>query len=59
VLKADTAPAERREEWVAARGREGVHVLVTNPRLVQTGLDLMELPSIVWVEIDYSVYVLR
>jgi superfamily II DNA or RNA helicase len=59
VLKADTVPAERREEWVAARVRDDVDVLVTNPRLVQTGLDLIDFPSVVWVEIDYSVYVLR
>jgi hypothetical protein len=59
VLKADTVPAERREEWVAARVREGIDVLITNPRLVQTGLDLVDFPSVVWVEIDYSVYVLR
>ena len=52
VLKADTVSAERREDWVAARVREGADVLVTNPRLVQTGLDLVEFPSIVWVEID-------
>jgi hypothetical protein len=39
--------------------RDGVDVLVTNPRLVQTGLDLIDFPSVVWVEIDYSVYVLR
>src|SRR5206468_2602818 len=34
-------------------------VLATNPRLVQTGLDLIDFPSVVWIEIDYSVYVLR
>lgn len=59
VLKAETVPAERREEWVAARVREGVDVLVTNPRLVQTGLDLVDFGSVAWMEIDYSVYVLR
>ncbi len=59
VLKAATVTPERREEWVAARVREGVDVLLTNPRLVQTGLDLIDFPSLVWVEIDYSVYVLR
>ena len=59
VLRADTVPAERREDWVAARVREGLDVLITNPRLVQTGLDLIEFPSIVWAEVDYSVYVLR
>ncbi|MCC7368784.1 MAG: hypothetical protein IT306_10200 [Chloroflexi bacterium] len=59
VLKADTVAAERREEWVAARVREGLDVLLTNPRLVQTGLDLVDFPSVVWAEVDYSVYVLR
>jgi hypothetical protein len=34
-------------------------VLLTNPRLVQTGLDLIDFPSVVWAEVDYSVYVLR
>jgi hypothetical protein len=59
VLKADTVSAERREGWVAARVREGLDVLMTNPRLVQTGLDLVDFPSVVWAEVDYSVYVLR
>src|SRR5207248_10218141 len=59
VRKADTVSAERREDWVTARVRSGLDVLITNPRLVQTGLDLVAFPSIVWVEVDYSVYVLR
>jgi hypothetical protein len=59
VLKADTVAAERREEWVARQVRGGLDVLVTNPRLVQTGLDLVSFPSIAWVEVDYSVYTLR
>lgn len=48
VLKASTVPADRREEWVAARVAEGIDVLVTHPRLVQTGLDLLPFPSICW-----------
>lgn len=59
VLKADTVPAERREDWVARQVRGGIDVLVTNPRLVQTGLDLVSFPSIAWAEVDYSVYTLR
>jgi len=42
VLKADTVAADRREEWVAARVREGADVLICHPRLVQTGLDLVD-----------------
>ncbi len=30
-------------------------MLVCHPRLVQTGLDLVEFPTIVWAETDYSV----
>jgi SNF2 family DNA or RNA helicase len=59
VLKATTVAADRREEWVAARVREGADVLLCHPRLVQTGLDLIDWPSIVWYETEYSVYVMR
>jgi len=41
------------------RVREGVDVLITHPRLVQTGLDLLAFPTIAWAEVEYSVYVMR
>ena len=50
VMKADAVPPERREAWVAKRVEEGVDVLVCHPRLVQTGLDLVEFPTICWYE---------
>jgi hypothetical protein len=59
VLKAATIAPDRREEWVAARVKEGVEVLLTQPRLMQTGLDLVVFPSIVWLEPEYSIYVTR
>ena len=59
VMKADAVPPERREAWVAQRVEEGVDVLVCHPRLVQTGLDLVDFPTIVWAETDYSVYTMR
>ncbi len=59
VMKADAVPPERREAWVAKRVEEGVDVLVCHPRLVQTGLDLVEFPTICWYETDYSVYTAR
>ena len=59
VMKADAVPPERREAWVAKRVEEGVDVLVCHPRLVQTGLDLVDFPTIVWLETDYSVYTMR
>ncbi len=59
VMKADAVAPERREAWVAQRVEEGVDVLVCHPRLVQTGLDLVEFPTICWYETDYSVYTMR
>ena len=59
VMKADAVPPERREAWVAKRVEEGVDVLVCHPRLVQTGLDLVQFPTLIWYEVDYSVFVMR
>ena len=59
VMKADAVPPERREAWVARRVEEGVDVLVCHLRLVQTGLDLVDFPTIVWFETDYSAYTMR
>ncbi|RJQ07870.1 MAG: hypothetical protein C4558_09095 [Dehalococcoidia bacterium] len=59
VLKSDTVAPDRREEWVARRVRDGVDVLLVHPRLVQTGLDLIDFPTIVWHEVEYSVYTMR
>ncbi|TAJ20332.1 MAG: hypothetical protein EPO65_04055 [Dehalococcoidia bacterium] len=58
TLKADTVPPERREDWVNQRLRQGIDVLIVHPRIVQTGLDLW-FESIVWFEVEYSVYTMR
>ncbi len=59
VMKADAVAPDKREAWVADRVKQGIDVLICHPRLVQTGLDLIDFPTIVWDEIDYSVYVMR
>ena len=59
VLKADTVAPDRRESWVEERVKRGVDVVICHPRLVQTGLDLIDFPTLVWFETDYSVYVMR
>ena len=55
VMKADAVAPDRREAWVADRVKEGVDVLVCHPRLVQTGLDLVDFPTIVWFETEFLV----
>ncbi len=59
VMKADAVAPDRREAWVADRVSKGLDVLICHPRLVQTGLDLIDFPTICWYETDYSVYVMR
>ena len=59
VMKADAVAPDRREAWVADRVNKGLDVLICHPRLVQTGLDLIDFPTICWYETDYSVYVMR
>ncbi|HET8630761.1 MAG TPA: helicase-related protein, partial [Thermomicrobiales bacterium] len=59
TLRAESVPAERREAWVEARVAEGIGVLIANPRCVETGLDLLAFGTIIWMELDYSTYVLR
>ena len=59
VMKADAVAPDRREAWVAGKVAEGIDVLICHPRLVQTGLDLIEFPTLVWFETDYSVYTMR
>ena len=59
VMKADAVAPDRREAWVAQQVEKGIDALICHPRLVQTGLDLIDFPTICWAETDYSVYVMR
>ena len=59
VMKADAVAPERREAWVADKVKQGIDVMICHPRLVQTGLDLIDFPTLAWYETDYSVYVMR
>ncbi len=59
VMKADAVAPDRREAWVADRVKQGIDVMICHPRLVQTGLDLIDFPTLCWFETDYSTYVMR
>ena len=59
VLKSHTTSAKKREAWVAKEVEKGVDVIICHPRIVQTGLDLIAFPTLVFYQIEYSVYTLR
>src|SRR5690606_17184504 len=50
------AAPNKREQWVEKQVKVGVDVIITHPRKVETGIDLLDFPTIVWMAIDYSVY---
>ena len=50
---------ERRSEKIDTWVKEGLDVLICNPKLVETGLDLISFPSIVFYQCGYSTYTLR
>lgn len=52
----DTA---KREAWYERRIKEGVQVFIAHPKLVETGLDLLFAPTIIFYESGYSLHTLR
>ena len=58
VLRAEVPP-EQREAWYERQLRNGMQVCICHPKLVQTGLDLLDFPTILFYETGYSTYVLR
>ncbi len=58
VLRA-SVEAVKREDWLLDQVEKGVDVLITNPELVKTGLDMLEFPSIVYLQSGYNVYTLQ
>jgi SNF2 family DNA or RNA helicase len=58
VLRA-SVETSRREDWIAEQLDRGIDVLITNPDLVKTGLDLLEFTTIVFMQSGYNVYTLQ
>jgi len=52
-------PGPEREEWIAKREAEGIQVLLTNPILVSTGLDLLNFPSLYFYQTGYRLSIVR
>jgi hypothetical protein len=58
VLTAEVKP-EARESWYERQLSQGIDAVICHPRLVQTGLDLLGFPTIIFYETGYSIYTLR
>jgi superfamily II DNA or RNA helicase len=58
VLKS-SVDTSKREAWYARQIKEGVQVVISHPKLVDTGLDLLDFPTIIFYESGYSLHTLR
>lgn len=58
VLRASVDTA-RREDWILDQVDRGIDVLITNPELVKTGLDLLDFPTIAFLQTGWNVYTLQ
>lgn len=58
VLEQRVKP-EKREEWVEKRLENGLDVLITNPSLVETGLDLNAFTTLIYYNIGYNLFTFR
>ena len=58
VLRA-SVDTSKREAWYDRQLKEGVQVVIGHPKLVETGLDLLDFPTIIFYESGYSLHTLR
>ena len=58
VLRA-SVDASKREDWVAEQVDRGIDVMICNPELVKTGLDLLDFPTIVFMQSGFNVYTVQ
>jgi len=58
VLKQDTVDVSEREAWIEDQVKRGVEVVISNPELVKTGLDLLAFPSLAFYETGFNTFTL-
>lgn len=58
VLEQRVSP-EKREAWVENQLEKGIDVLITNPSLVETGLDLNAFTTLIFYNVGYNLFTFR
>ena len=58
ILPAKVRPALR-EQWVADRLDQGLQILIANPSLIETGLDLNAFTTLIFYDTGYRLFTMR
>lgn len=56
ILRANTCKAIDREGWLENSVEQGSKVVICNPKLVETGLDLLDHPTLIFYSTGYSLF---
>lgn len=51
--------AKDRDEWIKQKVADGTQVLICNPTLVETGLDLLDFTTIIYYQVGYNLFTMR
>jgi superfamily II DNA or RNA helicase len=59
ALLTSDVPTEKREARFERKIREGIQVTICHPKIIETGLDLLSHPSLIFYQSGYSLHTLR
>ena len=59
MLKSTTTSSQNREVWIEQQLDKDIDVLICNPTLVETGLDLLAFTTIIYYQVGYNLFTLR
>lgn len=51
--------SKKREFWISQKVKSGMQVLICNPTLVETGLDLLDFTTIIFYQLGYKLVTMR
>ena len=51
--------ARNREKWIQDQVNSGIDVMICNPALVETGLDLLDFTTIIFYQMGYNLFTMR
>ncbi len=54
-----TVSTDKREDWIIDQVDRDIDIMVCNPELVKTGLDLLDFPTIIFMQTGYNVYTVQ
>ncbi len=54
-----TVGTDKREDWIIDQVDKNIDVMICNPELVKTGLDLLDFPTIIFMQTGYNVYTVQ